>query len=85
MFFKSKIQEEFDTDSVKKVRTITGQWVSETKLATYGKARVAGGIHGDDKIEGEEETDEKTDIYKRFRLSEGIDVTKSVDTTGHRI
>ena len=25
------------------------------------------------------------EIYKRFRLTEGADVEKSVDTTGHRI
>jgi len=55
-------------------------------VGKYGKARVAGGIHGDDTVAGEENIDEKhSDIYKRFRLSEGVDVEKSVDTTGHRI
>lgn len=77
--------DEFATDSINKVRTKTGEWITEDKVGTYGKARVAGGIHGDDKISGEEEEEKKSDLYKRFRLSEGIDVQKSVDTTGHRI
>jgi len=78
--------DEFATDAVAKVRTKTGEWITEDKVGQYGKARVAGGIHGDDKIEGAEPEDsQETDIYKRFRLSEGVDVEKSVDTTGHRI
>jgi len=68
------------------VRTKTGEWITKDKVGTYGAARIAGGIHGDDKVAGEEdESDKQSDIYKRFRLSEGIDVQKSVDTTGHRI
>lgn len=77
--------DEFATDSIEKVRTKTGEWITKDKVGTYGKARIAGGIHGNDTVAGEEVEEQHSDIYKRFRLSEGVDVEKSVDTTGHRI
>jgi len=78
--------DEFATDAIAKVRTKTGEWITEDKVGKYGKAREVGGIHGGDKIRGDPEGEEgNSDLYKRFRLSEGVDVQKSVDTTGHRI
>jgi len=75
---------EFDTDAVAKVRTKTGEWKTVDKIGKYGEAKEIGGIHGDDRAVGATE-EPQHDIYKRFRLSEGVDTQASVDTTGHRI
>lgn len=78
--------EEAETDSIKKIRTTTGEWKSATREGQYGKERVVhGGIHGGDKIVGETDNDVDAEIYKRFRITEGNDVEQTFDTTGHRI
>ncbi|CBY22942.1 unnamed protein product [Oikopleura dioica] len=77
--------EEAETDAVKKIRTQTGEWKIKTREGKYGEEKLVGGIHGGDRAVGEADSEVDKEIYKRFRLTEGADVEKSVDTTGHRI